>query len=89
MARSDFQKGSYLLIRWGLPETRSIITGEVLQSDFGIRQVYGGCARRDEVDCYTNTMYSLLEAKHGSSFYLRATEKARQLYVERSKAGFL
>jgi hypothetical protein len=81
LARSDFDKGSYLLIHWGLPETVSTITGEILESDFGIQQIYGGCAGREEVDCYTNTMYSLLRERYGSEFYLGARDKALRLHA--------
>jgi hypothetical protein len=86
LAKSDFDNGSYLLIRWGLPETVSEI-GEILKSDFGIQQMYGGCAGRDEVDCYTNTMYSLLQAKYGSEFYSQAKRKAQRLYAERQRSN--
>lgn len=86
LAKADFGKGSYLLIRWGLPETISLVTGEVLKSDYGIQQLYGGCSARDEVDCYTNTMYSLLQEKYGSDFYVKARENARRLYADRREA---
>ena len=83
LAKADFSRGSYLLIRWGLPETISLVTGEVLKSDYGIQQLYGGCAARKEVDCYTSTMYSLLQEKYGAEFYARARENARRLYDDR------
>jgi hypothetical protein len=87
LAESDFDDGSYLLIRWGLPETISEITGEVLESDFRIRQMYGGCVGREEVGCYTNRMYSLLQEKFGTEFYVLARDKAYQLYTERKNSN--
>ena len=75
LAKSDFQKGSYLLIRFGLPET-SEITGEVLQHDYGIVQRYPGCVPVAEVECYTQRMYSLLQGRFGAEFYSKARAKA-------------
>lgn len=86
LAKSEFDKGAYFLVRWGLPETRSIVVGEVLQTDYGIEQIYGGCARHDEVDCYTDTMYLLFQQRYGNEFYLQVRNKADRLYAERKKA---
>ncbi len=85
LAESDFQKGSYLLVRWGLPETRSMVVGEVLHSDFGIDQLYGGCADRAGVDCYTDRMAELLLQKYGKDFYRKVMDKANRIYDERKK----
>ena len=87
LAKSDFNKGAYFLIRWGLPETGSIVVGEVLRTDYGVEQLYGGCAGRDEVDCYTDTMYSLLQQKYGEGFYLHVINQAHRLYTERKNAN--
>lgn len=76
LADSDFEKGQYLLIRWGLPERRSIVIGEVLSADYGIEQIYVGCAARKEVDCYTNRMAELVLDKYGSGFYQDVIDKA-------------
>ena len=60
-----------------------MIIGDVLRSDYGIDQIYGGCIVREKVDCYAKTMYSLLQQKYGPQFYLRVREKAEQVWVER------
>ena len=84
LARSDFERGDYLLLRFGLPESLSVVIGEVLASDYGIKQIYGGCGGgNDEIDCYNNTMYSLLQQEYGAEFLLQAREKARRIYVEK------
>ena len=75
LAKADFEKGAYFIIRWGLPEPASILRGEILEKEFGIQQVYGGCVPRDEVECYTSTMYSLLQGKYGYAFYKQARKK--------------
>jgi hypothetical protein len=87
LAKRDFEKGSYFLIRWGLPETISVVTGEVLESYYKVEQMYGGCVGRDEVDCYTDTMYSLLQQKYGLEFYFQARKKASRICSERKKAN--
>lgn len=86
LAKQDYEEGSWLLIRWGLPETVSIVTGEVLKSDYKVQQMYGGCAGRNEVDCYTDTMYRLLQQKYGVTFVLEARKKARWMVSEGKKA---
>ena len=80
IAKLYFDKGNYLLIFFGLPDGGVEIVGEVLESDYGIVQRYGGCAGPDEIYCYTKTMYSLLQQKYGTEFYLNARKKAAKIY---------
>lgn len=85
LAESDFKKGQYLLIRWGLPETRSTVVGEVLLAEYGIKQIYGGCVKPSEVDCYTNRMAELLLGRYGAGFYEDVVDKANRIYEERKR----
>jgi hypothetical protein len=87
LAKSDFERGSYVLVQFGLPEMTSEITGEVLQKDHGIVQRYPGCAPIAEVECFTQKMYSLLQEKFGAEFYRKARAKASAIRAQQKRDG--
>ena len=62
-----------------------MVIGEVLHADYGIEQLYGGCACRSKVNCYTNRMADLLLGKYGAGFYENVIDKANRIYEERKR----
>ena len=85
LAKEYFQNGSYVLIEFGLPDNMTL--SEVLESDYHVELMYGSCgAGSDEMDCYNETMYKLLQEKYGNEFYLDARSKARRIISERKKS---
>ena len=86
LAKQYFQKSSYVLIEFGLPDNMTL--SEVLKSNYEIELIYGGCGGgTDEMVCYNETMYKLLQEEYGNEFYLDARSMAQRINSERKKAN--
>ena len=86
LAKQYFQKSSYVLIEFGLPDNMTL--SEVLKSNYQVELMYGSCgAGTDEMDCYNKTMYKLLQEKYGNSFYIDARNNAQRINSERKEAN--
>ncbi len=74
------------MIEFGLPDNMTL--SEVLKSNYEIELIYGGCGGgTDEMDCYNETMYKLLQEEYGDEFYVDARSKAHRINSERKKAN--
>jgi hypothetical protein len=78
LAKQYFEKGSYVLIEFGLPDNMTL--SNVLKTSYGVELMYGSCgAGTEETDCYNETMYMLLQKKYGDTLYLNARNEAHRI----------
>ena len=80
LAKNDFEKGTYQVVVWGLisSESPTIKIAEILEKDYNIKTVFGGCIRQDAIECYDTQMRRLLVSKLGDTFYKNAYEQAKR-----------
>ncbi|MBB2144222.1 hypothetical protein GM921_01880 [Pedobacter sp. LMG 31464] len=82
-AITDFKKGTYQIVTWGLPDTRYdtiVYPSDILESDYKIKTIRGNnCVSYYAIDCYTIKMYQLLSVKYGNDFVGASHRKAYQL----------
>lgn len=81
-AVSDFKAGNYKIINWGLFSGNSeklITVSSILDRDYNIKMLGGGCMPISEIDCYNNRMRELLNKKYGNHFMRDAFRKAVEL----------
>ena len=81
-AVSDFKKGEYLIIWWGLPSDEEFdkIFYSIITSKYKIKSFRGGCVPLIEMDCYNIKMRGLLYKKYGNSFMFNSYKEAKSLY---------
>ncbi|MGV3509179.1 MAG: hypothetical protein ACO1N7_07815 [Sphingobacteriaceae bacterium] len=79
VAIDDFKKGNYQVVAWGLisSESPTIKIAEILEKDYKIKTVFGGCIAQDAIECYDTQMRRLLASKLGDTFYKNAYEQAK------------
>jgi hypothetical protein len=85
-AIEDFNKGNYQVVAWGLPSSESptIKIAEILERDYKIKTVFGGCTGHDAVECYDRQMRRLLVSKLGDTFYKSAYDQAKKQPITNS-----
>ncbi|WP_207423058.1 hypothetical protein [Desertivirga brevis] len=77
LAIEDFEKGNYHVVAWGLTSSESptLKIAEILERDYKIKTVFGGCVREEALECYDTQMRRLLVTKLSKTFYKRAYEQ--------------
>ena len=80
IAIEDFKRGNYQVVAWGLisSESPTIKIAEILERDYNIKTVFGGCIRQDAIECYDIQMRRLLVSELGDTFYKSAYEQAKK-----------
>jgi hypothetical protein len=80
VAIEDFNKGNYQVVAWGLPssESPSIKIADIIERDYKIKTVWGGCTGHNAVECYDTQMRQLLVSKLGDTFYKSGYEEAKK-----------
>lgn len=80
LAIEDFKKGNYQVVNWGLTfsESPTIKAAEILEREYNIKTVFGGCIRQDAIECYDIQMRRLLVSELGDTFYKSAYEQAKK-----------
>jgi hypothetical protein len=78
LAATHFAEGKYQIIHWGLMDmdSPSLKIATILQRDFGITTVFGGCVSPPNLVCYDNKMRNLLVSRYGVTFYQSARKEA-------------
>ena len=77
-AVSDFNAGNYEIVNWGLNSGNSeklITVTSILESDYNIKILHGGCTSIPEINCYSNKMNELLVKKYGHYYFRNAFRK--------------
>ena len=80
LAIDDFKKGTYQVVAWGLisPESPTIDVAKILERDYKIKTVFGGCIRQEAMECYDTQMRTMLVSKFGETIYRNAYEQAKK-----------
>jgi hypothetical protein len=80
LAINNFKERNYQVITWGLifSDSPTIRMSDILERDYQIKTVFGGCIPQGPVECYNIEMRKLLVSKYGKSFYKKAYNEARK-----------